>query len=182
MQTAYNKRLPRELEQIEKNKPGYLFIENYLDEIEKLNYLCFVTPNGNQLSFKIPNDYPFKPPTGILCNGWNYQLMLKNMPRRIDYLYYNPNEMYIGENAKFDLFSPIRDNIVVIRTKPKCLCCSTLLCPDNWSPVAMIHHILKEIDDHNKLKRQIMYKLVLFDIFEKKRIPHEMIRNVFYFL
>ena len=43
--------------------------------------------------------------------------------------------------------------------KIQCICCSSLLCPDNWTPVYRIHHILNEIKQHNVLKISIMYFL-----------------------
>ena len=46
----------------------------------------------------------------------------------------------------------------------------------------MIHHILKEIGDHNQLKQMIAYKLTLRDIFDNKQIPLELIRFVLAYL
>jgi hypothetical protein len=172
MQTIYEKRLPREIQFIEQYMPSYSFHESFLDENEKMNKLEIVSPHGNILRFSIPNDYPFKAPVKLECNGYNYRFLLKNMPTRIHYLYTFPNEVYFREGVY----------IHAQRKSTKCICCSGLLCPENWSPVMMIHHILSEIDGHNRLKQCIMYKLVLKDIFEKKNIPFELIRNTFEYL
>jgi len=45
---------------------------------------------------------------------------IKNIPTRINYLYYNPNDVYFQEKSKLELYS-----------KPNCLCCSSLLCASN---------------------------------------------------
>ena len=97
--------------------------------------------------------------------------MLKNMPKKIEYLYYSSNDMYFEENMKYENLK-----------KQNCLCCSTLLCGDNWTPACKISNILNEINDHNSIKRQIMYRILLKNIFDYFNLPVDLIRNVYYYL
>ena len=145
--------------------------ENKNRNINRSVNLQVMTPNYNILVFTIPNDYPFKPPISLSVNGHNYRFLLKNMPRRIHYLYEHPNDVYYKEGAKIAHYK-----------KPNCLCCSTLICPDNWSPVCTLYSVLNEIKGHNQLKSQIGYKLVLKDIIDKFGLPVEIIRYLFGFL
>ena len=96
------------------------------------------------------------------------------MPTRILYLYNHPDEMYYEESAKMKK-TPICLNC-------GCLCCQSLLCADNWSPAIMFHHILKEIEEHNLLKRNIMYKFALKNLFDKRNLPLELLRSVYKYL
>lgn len=132
--------------------------------------ITIITPNCNRLEFIIPNDYPFKPPQSILINGQNYRYRLKNMPSRIYDLYYHPYKMY-PEDTTISNMKP-----------PECLCCNTLLCPSNWSPVVSIHHILTEITKHNELKSSIKYKLLFKELFDNKKLPFDLIPVIYAFL
>ena len=172
------KRITNEIINIKNTMPFYEINELNDDYIKKNNntinkniYIQVITPNYNILLFEIPGDYPFKPPLSLKCNGIDSRCMLKNMPKRIEYLYYKSDDMYFEENMKYESLK-----------KPNCLCCSTLLCPYNWSPPCRIINILNEINDHNTMKRKIMYKLILKNIFDYFNLPIDLIRNVYYYL
>ena len=175
------KRITNEIINIKKTMPSYQIYElnnnnnktiNETNDIKNKNvYIEIITPNNNILLFELPNDYPFKPPLSLKCNGIDYRSMLKNMPKRIEYLYYCENDMYFEENVKYENLK-----------KPNCLCCSTLLCGYNWSPACKMSHVLDEINGHNNIKRKIMYKLLLKNIFDNWNLPIDLIRNVYYYL
>jgi len=167
MQNLCKKRILNEIKYIEKNLPSYVIHE--LNNINKI-YIEIITPNNNKLIFELSNNYPFKPPI-LLCNGNNYQYLIKKMPFRVKYLYNNPNEMYYNENNKFMNFN-----------NSSCLCCSSLLCYDNWSPVCTLYNILEELNRHNILKNQIMNKLILKNIFDNFNLPLELIMVIYKFL
>jgi len=212
MQTMFEKRFPKEIAYIEKYMQSYKMREitdeeddfdidnpydnynynnnydnyennnNFLYEnpddqkrnnYHKLHKVEIITPKQNRLLFTITKDYPFKPPVMIMWNEENYRLLLRNMPPRIYYLFYHPNDVYVGEQTRIHK-----------HYTPECLCCKSLMCADNWSPVYMIHNILLEIEKHNGLKRSIRYKLQLKEIFDHAtvRLPLELIRNVYGFL
>jgi hypothetical protein len=164
------KRITNEIINIKKTMPSYQISE--LNELNDKNiYIQIITPNNNTLIFKLPYDYPFKPPYSLKCNNYDYRSMLKNMPKRIEYLYYRLYDMYFEEIVKYENLQ-----------KKNCLCCSTLLCAYNWTPACKIIHVLNEINDHNKMKRKIMYRLLLKNIFDNFNLPLELIRNVYCFL
>lgn len=181
-----NRRIIKEIEYIEKNMTQYQvqnldlgndFYNNYNNKYtENINndkniYLEIITPNFNSLIFKIPRDYPFNPPLKLTLNGEDYRYNLKNMPNRINYLYNHPNDVYFEEKSNITHFKG-----------PGCLCCSSLLCGENWSPTFKIYSILNEIELHNQLKNQIKYKLTLKPIFDKFGIPIDILRYLLRFL
>jgi ubiquitin-protein ligase len=177
MSPAAMRRIRREIEIIREKLPDYDVDLNEDDtfnnnnNINKNKYINVITPNHNLFVFAIPNDYPFKPPVSLTINGENYRFLLKNMPRRIQYLYDHPNDLYYQEGTKIAHFN-----------KPSCLCCSTLLCGDNWTPVCTLYSVLNEVKGHNELKRQIIYKLSLKPIFDKYGLPADLLRYLFGFL
>ena len=183
MQTPCKKRITNEIKYIEKNLPFYKISEldnintiNNINNINNINtinktYIEVITPNNNKLIFELSNNYPFKPPISLLCNGHNYIYVIKKMPFRIKYLYNNPNEMYYDGKSKTINFN-----------NSSCLCCNSLLCPDNWSPICTLYNILDEINEHNKLKNKIMNKLILKTIFDNFNLPLELISIVYKFL
>jgi hypothetical protein len=169
--TAAKRRVRREVQNIMDNMSFYQ--ANILPQInnDKNVYIEVVTPKLNSIIFTIPPEYPFKPPTRVTMNGHDYRYLIKNMPIRVNYLYYNPNDIYYQEHSKTTHYK-----------RPTCLCCSSLLCADNWSPCCTIGAILEQIGQHNILKRQILYRLLLKPIFDKYNLPVELIRNVFQYL
>ena len=179
MNSTTMRRLNKEVALIKEKLPDYEvglmedpIFENNSNIITNRNkYIEVITPNCNRLVFTIPNDYPFKPPLGLTINGENYRSLLKFMPKRIQYLYDNPNDVYYQEGAKIKHFK-----------KPNCLCCSSLLCGENWSPVCTLYSVLNEIKSHNDLKRQIAYKLCLKPIFDKFGLSVDILRHLMEFL
>jgi len=172
MNSPCSRRIPRDLLHIKTNMQEYdvCDIED-TNSNNKTIILNIITPNYNRLEFTIPNDYPFKPPIDLKINGENYRYNLKNMPKRIANLYNYPYKLYpediTGSNIQ----------------RKECLCCSTLLCPDNWSPVVSIHDILNEITKHNELKESIKYKLLLKELFDgNKLLTFDLFRLIYGFL
>lgn len=165
------RRIKKEIAIIQEKLPSYEVYLNEIQEGDKNATIEVITPNFNTLVFNIPNDFPFKPPMNLTLNGENYRQKLKFMPKRIQYLYDNPNDVYFQERSTIKHYK-----------KPECLCCSTLLCADNWSPVCTVYRLLIEINDHNTLKRQISYKLCLKSVCDKFGLPNEILRYLFVFL
>jgi hypothetical protein len=168
---AIRKRILTEIEYIKKNMP--LYQANIIDYSFNNNntYVEVITPNCNMLLFTLPSTYPFNGPSSLTLNGDNYRFLLNKMPPRIKYLYENPNDIYYNESCKMKHFS-----------RPDCLCCSNLLCPENWSPVCKIFSVLNEIEQHNQLKSHIKYKLTFDIIIEKFNLTPDIIRLVYCFL
>jgi len=179
MVSILNKRIQREILYIKENMPSYSISDEIknIESIDSINtidsnvYITIITPNGNKLSFTLSKDYPFKPPKQLKINDTDYIYSIKNMPQKIYYLYYDPQEVYFQEKLKS-----------IYYTKPKCLCCSSLLCSDNWSPVSTIYYILNEINSHNNIKRNIKYKLMLKEIFNYFNLPLDIIGPIYEYL
>uniref|UniRef100_A0A6C0KYR1 Uncharacterized protein n=1 Tax=viral metagenome TaxID=1070528 RepID=A0A6C0KYR1_9ZZZZ len=171
MNPAVKKRILAEIVYIKENM--HLYNATLLDYKlgNKESYVEVITPNSNTLTFTLPFDYPFKGPSLLTFNGENYRKLLNKMPKRVRYLYENPNDIYYNEKCKIKHFS-----------RPDCLCCSNLLCPENWSPACRIYSVLNEINQHNELKSQIKYKLSFNLIIEKFKINPDIVRFVYSFL
>lgn len=91
------------------------------------------------LCFRIPKDYPFKPPSYTIkkLNG-----------ESVSYLdYYKAND-------------PL-ELIALKEIKTKCMCCETVLCPHKWFPALKIHSIIDEFDDARKIKEYVLNVKVL---------------------
>jgi len=176
------RRLAREMDVLKEKMPTYeLFIlddcedkDCHCNEKDKNIHIQIVTPNCNCLKMTLSQDYPFKPPRFFKINGRDYRYDLKRMPTRVQYLYNRPDDMYYEESVKM--------KNMAICSNWHCLCCQSLLCGDNWSPAIMLHNILKEIEDHNLLKRKIMYKFALKNLFDKRNLPLELLRSVHKYL
>ena len=91
--------------------------------------------------FTFPDCYPFRPPI-ITIN---------------DVTYFNSLRL---KSERFNV-------ILKFITGIDCLCCNSFLCKEHWSPAFTIKKILLEIDDFKKIKRNIIWKLLLDKIKEK---------------
>ena len=65
---------------------------------------------------------------------------------------------------------------------PICLCCKSILCISNWSPISTIYNIILEIEDNNKYKEILGYKLSLNHLFKTKNMPFDIINPIMDFL
>ena len=139
--TSYSiKRLTKEIEALDENK--YVFIDQ----------------NDNSFYFLIKGDlyfkdiivdlnfeescYPFRPPKKIMVNYYDYFEMLRPSP----------------------LIQDVLKNLAGIR----CLCCSTLLCPNNWTVMKNISNIFQEIKGNLILKRRAIEYILTKKIIDQK--------------
>ena len=88
-----------------------------------MSFLKFINDYIVLIDISFPKTYPFRPPT-VKINNIDYMDLLK-----------------ISESWKFDIL-----------VNKKCLCCSTLLCRNNWHACANIVTLLIEIIDNLELK------------------------------
>lgn len=152
MQSSCLKRISKDILYIKTYLQDYYVYD--IEENNNIVTLTIITPNYNRLEFIISDGYPFKPPISILLNGENYKYHLSTMPSRIAYLYYHPYKFHTEDTRTLNI------------TRPECLCCNISISPERWSPIISIHNILLEIINHNRLKEQIKYKLLLKEIFD----------------
>ena len=111
---------------------------------DNMNFVKFLNNTPIKIDILFTNEYPFCPPK-VVVNGYNYMNLLKiSSPWK--------REMLLGK---------------------KCLCCSTLLCRNNWYPAANVVTILTEVISNLKLKlrfneiehvKKIKYKYLISDI------------------
>lgn len=134
------KRLKRELDSIIFNYEIIQLDFNNKGEIQL--YMQKINDNYETIySFVFPDSYPFKPP----------KVFVNNKPY-FDYLRLN--------SSKFS-------NILKYITNFNCLCCSSFLCNNLWSPAYTMSKILLEIDNFKKIKKNIIIKLLLDKVKEK---------------
>jgi ubiquitin-protein ligase len=64
----------------------------------------------------------------------------------------------------------------------KCLCCNTILC--DWTPSYTINRLLDEIKYMNSIKREVKYRILLYDILlQKTKVePNFIIHHIMAFL
>jgi ubiquitin-protein ligase len=129
---------------INNNYNVILFNHNITNEINKLKIEFIVSENQleNQVSYKfiIDFDFPFKTPT-IFYNNKPYSSFLK-LPIRFNKIY---NKL----------------------TGESCMCCSSLNCRDNWSPIIKLYDIINDIKKYRRLKRMIYIKILCNSIIDK---------------
>lgn len=188
----------RQLERSFLKTKGYIRIMNELRELrnesniekyERVNLifddptnlvLIVSTKNNNTIEFIFNEHYPFKPPI-VMVNYINqekkeiyYKTLYCKLTNITDTMIH-----YFIENRDESIFIPSHS------TKAKkiaCLCCSTVTCPANWSPVIMIKHILNEIEYNNQLKRDIKYKIAINTIIKQRNMTLELIPYIYEFL
>ena len=92
-------------------------------EDNKMTFLKFFNDYIALIEINFPKEYPFRSPK-VNINGNDYIKLLK-----------------ISEPWKLDML-----------VDKKCLCCSTLLCGNNWYPCANVVTLLEEIISNLELK------------------------------
>lgn len=118
-----------------------MFIEfNIIDE--KIISFSILFKYKYNISFQLTfnSQYPFRGPSCKISNN-DYKMLLARI-----------SEHYKGTEKKND---------------SKCLCCSTLLCRDNWNPGSTISSILEEVDTNTTYIYDIVYKMLENKIYDK---------------
>ena len=106
----------------------------YLENINE-DYYFTILPRSMYINNEIlitinftGSNYPFGPPKKILVNGIDYRTIL------------TPNSIIQDFMSKF--------------TNVRCLCCSTLMCKNNWNPRKTIKDLLEEIVKTLSIRRR----------------------------
>jgi hypothetical protein len=117
---------------------------------------------SNDIAVEMNRNYPFEPPK-LTIKGRSYcHFISGGSPRMLTYM----------------------SKVMNI----KCLCCSTMMKPENWSPAFTIVSIYKEIERTNQIKRELKYTFALKDIAKsvmmkiEKTIPQDIENYIFTFL
>ena len=124
-----------------------------------INAMEFIITNNNNTiitkrrvyKFILTNHYPFRPPE-IYVNNTMYSNVLQMR----------------GEYEK-EMVKKIKGQ--------DCLCCHSLNCNANWSPAIKLFHIINEIKDTLKFKRDIINVMLADKIKKKYNIPYAYIER-----
>ena len=141
IKSSLARRLSREIQTMEKEKPEYQ-ISVFHDRINEKTEVK-IQKDKVILTFLIPTDYPFKSPVIL----WN------------DKIYRN---MLIWKTKYFQ--NVLQDNGI------KCLCCDSLLCTGNWSPTITIPRLIGEITKNKNLTLAILRTRLVRQITASKGI------------
>ena len=96
----------------------------------------------NIFKFELCKSYPFRPPVNVFINGVHYNIIKKKMqPKGVAYL-----QKYKGT---------------------ECVCCSSTLCANNWTPAIRIPYIINEIQDNLIIIKKIEMHLVCDELRKK---------------
>lgn len=128
------KRIKREISMLQDTQTS---IYMYIDKGSDLPVIIIVDEkykNNNIYSIILDKNYPFVVPTVKI----NFKLYL-------DFLKLN--------NTSLQILKKIHYN--------DCLCCSSILCANNWAPCYSINNILLEIRKNKSYKRDIIYKIII---------------------
>lgn len=147
MSTMHNKRLKNEKirdkwgRNVYYNKEENKIYAFYENYLHKQNYL---------LTLNISNRYPFKPPEIYVNN--------KNIIDFYADLFGGNSSTFIQKQLQ-DLFHG------------QCMCCSTILCKNNWGPQHTIKDILEEFTSYINLKQRVLERFWLRATMRKYNIP-----------
>uniref|UniRef100_A0A6C0F9Q8 Uncharacterized protein n=1 Tax=viral metagenome TaxID=1070528 RepID=A0A6C0F9Q8_9ZZZZ len=125
-----------------------IFIEFLINDKNKVTF-SFLFKYKYTIRFQLifKPEYPFKPPDCNLLNNGDYKILLA----RISEHYYKTD----NSSKKTDV------------SEEKCLCCSTVLCRNNWYPGMKISSLLEEINTNTTYMYDIVYKMLENKIYDK---------------
>lgn len=113
-------------------------------------YDNFLLKQNYLLTFNISNRYPFKAPEVYVNN--------KNIIDFYADLFGGNSSTFIQKQLQ-DLFHG------------QCMCCSTILCKNNWGPQHTIKDILEEFTSYINLKQRVLERFWLRATMRKYNIP-----------
>jgi len=128
------------------NKGAYIHVEYINTNIEFVTITIVLKGEDNVYHFDVIPDYPFKPPKRFSINYKNYKHYLK-----ID----SPKTLH-----ELKLYNRIN-----------CLCCHSISCGNNWSPVLRLKNFINEYKNIKKYRRNIINRLLAEKIINKYLYP-----------
>lgn len=132
------------------NELGTLYVQcnNIKLEKQQANHIITLSCNGHTYHIELCPSFPFKTPEKIMVDGVDYsRILVTSDPRMKPYL-----QKYTGTN---------------------CLCCSSLVCPDNWTPATRLTSIINEAEFNIHLKYKILFHILCDEI----RAKYELIKD-----
>ena len=139
--TSIYRRLQRELTSMSKFYDEFTIEEGKTSG--EINVIIYELIDNKIVCYKfvINQNYPFVCPA----------VFLNNRPYK-SFLYGKTNYEYINLKKNFGI---------------ECLCCESLTCNANWSPKETLNNIINEIKHYKKIKKNLVYKIII-DIIKRK--------------
>ena len=130
----FNKRIKRDVDKLIEIYPNYKL---NIDEIS--NFITLeIFENNDELipiyKFVIKQFYPFRPPD-VYYKNLSYENIYKVSSQRVQ-------------------------KYLTLLTNKDCLCCSSMLCSNNWYVTLNFFDIIKEINNYRKIKKNIFIKIL----------------------
>jgi ubiquitin-protein ligase len=124
------RRLTREYDDL---LPNYVSID--VEKEDNGDTIFIIQDNTNTVyRFQMSNTYPFVPPKVFVNNKSYLTFLCIHQPR-----FYTALRYINGQ---------------------QCLCCSSMLLKQNWTPAYTLKHVLKEIDRTRLVKCRIVWKML----------------------
>jgi hypothetical protein len=144
------KRLLNEIPRLNDYYPLDFYLETEFDKYNNLVYL--VKENTNKIEIILCKHYPFKPPAKLKINNTDYLNLL---------CYSNKYLEKVLETKKI-----------------KCLCCSTMLCANNWSPSKTLLKLLHEYFNNKDMVIKSIYTKYIDIIISQNNMPLKIKENI----
>jgi hypothetical protein len=130
----FNKRIKRDVDKLIEIYPNYK-----LNTDEVSNFITLeIFENNDELipiyKFVIKQFYPFRPPD-VYYKNLSYENIYKVSSQRVQ-------------------------KYLTLLTNEDCLCCSSMLCSNNWYVTLNFFDIIKEINNYRKIKKNIFIKIL----------------------
>lgn len=130
----FNKRIKRDVDKLIEIYPNYKL---NTDEIS--NFITLeIFENNDELipiyKFVIKQFYPFRPPD-VYYKNLSYENIYKVSSQRVQ-------------------------KYLTLLTNKDCLCCTSILCSNNWYVTLNFFDIIKEINNYRKIKKNIFIKIL----------------------
>ena len=90
-----------------------------------------------------------------------------------------PPQIFIRNKPYIEFIKPT--SLRILKLLKTCLCCSTIITKQNWTPTYQICTILNEIEETNELKCAVKYALALEDM-QLSKIPKIIERQIMEYL
>jgi hypothetical protein len=147
---SIKKRITNELNEFKK-QGAYMNVEYKIDDIEKIDKeksepvlsITIIMENENNVyNFDVASCYPFRPPKNFYINHINYK----------NYLSIHSSKTL----QELKLYKGIG-----------CLCCHTIFCGDNWTPLLGLKNFINEFKKIKEYRQYIIYKMLVEKIINK---------------
>lgn len=155
-----------------KNKRINYEIKNHLSEliidigyrINNTHISFFISPDAPE--FKVDQKFDIFIKLYLPKYNVTSTIVLNN-----HYPFHQPNKIQVNNHNYISLLC-INQGLLKLVSDKKCLCCSSLTCPNNWSPILKIKDILKEIDETLYFKKKISW-IICCNVIKRKYLVED---------